>query len=128
MSPRGAPRSWSAAPEAGSASSPTSTCATRSSSADVSRHAPVTDIMTTPVHTIGAEMLAPEASIAMMAAGVNHLPVLDDDGNVVGIVSASNLMTLEARSPFALRRSIMGRATRRSSSPRRRTCPSCSST
>ena len=52
-------------------------------------------------------MLAPEASIAMMAAGVNHLPVLDDDGEVVGILSASNLMTLEARSPFALRRAIM---------------------
>ncbi len=73
----------------------------------VSRHAPVTEIMSSPVHTIGAGVLAPEASIAMMTAGVNHLPVLDDDGEVVGILSASNLMSLEARSPFALRRSIM---------------------
>ena len=73
----------------------------------VSRHAPVTEIMSAPVHTIGAGVLAPEASIAMMAAGVNHLPVLDDDGEVVGILSASNLMSLEARSPFALRREIM---------------------
>ena len=72
----------------------------------VSRDAPVSTIMTTPVHTIGAEALAPEASIAMMSAGVNHLPVLDADGTVVGILSASNLMTLEARSPFALRRSL----------------------
>ena len=59
------------------------------------------------MHTIGADVLAPEASIAMMAAGVNHLPVLDGDGEVVGILSASSLMTLEARSPFALRRAIM---------------------
>ena len=73
----------------------------------VSRHAPVTEIMSSPVHTIGAGVLAPEASIAMMTAGVNHMPVLDDDGEVVGILSASNLMSLEARSPFALRRAIM---------------------
>jgi CBS domain-containing protein len=73
----------------------------------VSRHAPVTEIMSAPVHTIGADVLAPEASIAMMAAGVNHMPVLDGDDNVVGILSASSLMTLESRSPFALRREIM---------------------
>jgi CBS domain-containing protein len=72
----------------------------------VSRDAPVSLIMTTPVHTIGAEALAPEASIAMIVAGVNHLPVLDEAGDVVGVLSASNLMTLEARSPFALRRAI----------------------
>ena len=77
----------------------------------VSREAPVSTIMTTPVHTIGAEALAPEASIAMMVAGVNHLPVLDESGEVVGILSASNLMTLEARSPFALRRSIQAART-----------------
>ncbi len=68
--------------------------------------APVARIMTSPVHTIGAEVLAPEASIAMMVSGVNHLPVLDTDGNVVGILSASNLMALDARSPFALRRAL----------------------
>ena len=77
----------------------------------VSRHAPVTEIMSAPVHTIGAEVLAPEASIAMMTAGVNHLPVLDDEGQVVGVLSASNLMSLEARSPFALRREIMAART-----------------
>jgi CBS domain-containing protein len=72
----------------------------------MSRDEPVSAIMSTPVHTIGADSLAPEASIAMMAAGVNHMPVLDADGTVLGILSASNLMTLEARSPFALRRSL----------------------
>jgi len=77
----------------------------------VSRHAPVTAIMSAPVHTIGAEVLAPEAGIAMMSAGVNHLPVLGDDGTVVGILSASSLMTLESRSPFALRRELMAART-----------------
>ncbi len=74
--------------------------------AGVSRDAPVSAIMTTPVHTIGADVLAPEASIAMMASGVNHLPVLAADGTVLGVLSASNLMALDARSPFALRRSL----------------------
>ena len=32
--------------------------------------------------------------------------MLDDDGAVVGIVSAGDLMSLEARSPFALRRAL----------------------
>jgi CBS domain-containing protein len=77
----------------------------------VSRHAPVTEIMSSPVHTIGAEVLAPEAGIAMMAAGVNHMPVLNAEGEVVGILSASSLMSLESRSPFALRREIMAART-----------------
>ena len=74
----------------------------------VSPDAPVSAIMTTPVKTLPADLLAPEASIEMMAAGVNHLPVVDAAGQVVGILSASNLMTLDARSPFALRRNLAG--------------------
>jgi CBS domain-containing protein len=42
----------------------------------------------------------------MLARGVRHLPVLDGDGGVVGIVSAGDLMSLEARNPFALRHSL----------------------
>ena len=72
----------------------------------LSREAPVSAVMTTPVKTVSAGVLAPEAAIEMMAAGVNHLPVVDADGSVVGILSASSLMTLDARSPFALRRTI----------------------
>ena len=72
----------------------------------VSRDAPVSAIMSAPVHTIGADTLAAEASITMLTHGVGHLPVLDDGGTVVGIVSAGDLMSLESRSPFALRRSL----------------------
>ena len=72
----------------------------------VSRDAPVSAIMSTPVHTIGADTLAAEASIAMLTFGVSHLPALNGGGGVVGIVSAGDLMSLEARNPFALRRSL----------------------
>ena len=64
----------------------------------------------------------------MMAAGVNHLPVVDAGGAVVGVVSAGSLMTLDALSPFALRRSILRRATRRRWWRPRRACRSSSST
>ncbi len=71
-----------------------------------SRDAPLSAIMSAPVHTIGAGALAAEASIAMLTFGVGHLPVLDDAGNVVGVVSAGDLMSLEARNPFALRHAL----------------------
>ena len=68
--------------------------------------APVSAIMTVPVKTVSAEMLAPEASIEMMQAGVNHLAVVDARGRVVGVVSAGSLMNLDALSPFALQWSL----------------------
>ncbi len=72
----------------------------------LSLEAPVSAVMTLPVKTVRADVLASEAAVEMMAAGVNHLPVVDADDGVVGILSAANLMTLDARSPFALRRTI----------------------
>ena len=72
----------------------------------VSRDAAVSTIMSAPVHTIGAGAFAAEASLMMLTVGVSHLPVLDEGGAVVGIVSAGDLMSLEARNPFALRRSL----------------------
>ena len=72
----------------------------------VSRDAPVSAIMTAPAHAVGADTLAAEASIAMLTLGVSHLAALNDDGSVAGIVSAGDLMSLDARSPFALRRSL----------------------
>jgi CBS domain-containing protein len=74
--------------------------------AGASRDAPVSSVMSTPVTTVRSDALAPEAGIAMMEAGVNHLPVVDPLGHVVGVVSAGSLMALDALSPFTLRRSI----------------------
>ena len=72
----------------------------------VSRDAPVSTIMSAPVHTIGAGAFAAEAGLMMLTLGVSHLPVLDESGAVVGIISAGDLMSLEARNPFALRHSL----------------------
>jgi CBS domain-containing protein len=72
----------------------------------LSPETPVSLVMSVPVKTVSSEMLAPQASIEMMQAGVNHLPVVDAGGRVVGVVSAGTLMNLDALSPFALRWSI----------------------
>ena len=66
----------------------------------VSRDAPVSAIMSAPVRTIRADTLAAEASITMLAHGVRHLPVLDEDDGVLGIVSAGDLMSLEGAQPL----------------------------
>jgi CBS domain-containing protein len=66
----------------------------------------VTKIMSSPVLTTPAYRLAVEASIQMMNAGVHHLPVLDELQNVVGVVSAADLMNLETLSPFGIRRAL----------------------
>ena len=73
---------------------------------DVSPDAPVAGLAKAPVLTTSPDRLAVEASIEMMQAGIHHLPVVDAHGDVLGVVSAAELMTLENLSPFALRRAI----------------------
>ena len=73
---------------------------------DVPSEAPVSEIMSAPVLTTPAYRLAVEASIQMLNAGVHHLPVVDELQNVVGIVSAADLMNLETLSPFGIRRAL----------------------
>lgn len=68
---------------------------------------PVQQVMTSPVVTVGADVFAQEASLVMMEAGVKHLPVEDAAGQVLGVLSASSLMTLDRLSPFALRHAIL---------------------
>lgn len=72
-----------------------------------------------PLDTPAAEAMAPapltasvddfalEAVVDMLEAGAHHLPVLDRRGRVVGILSAEELLELEGRSPFAVRRALM---------------------
>jgi len=73
---------------------------------DVSAEAQVGSIATTPVKTVRAETLAPEASIEMLASGVQHLPVVDARGRVQGVISTGTLMALDELTPFALQRQI----------------------
>jgi CBS domain-containing protein len=71
--------------------------------------APVSEIARTPVPTVPVAQLAVEATIDMLAAGGEHLVVLDGE-RVCGLLSAADLLGLDARSPIALRHRILGAA------------------
>ena len=62
--------------------------------------------MIAPAKTFAPESLAVDAMIDMLDAGIHHLPIVDPAGTPLGVVTATDLMYLESRTPFALRRSI----------------------
>jgi CBS domain-containing protein len=72
---------------------------------------PVSELMAAPALVFPADRLAIDAMIDMLDAGIHHLPVVDRRGGPVGVVTATDLMYLEGRTPFALRRSIDHAAT-----------------
>jgi CBS domain-containing protein len=76
---------------------------------DVSLDAPLRTIARTPVPTVPAAQLAVEAAVDMVAAGAEHIAVTDGRG-VCGILSATDLLGLDARSPIALRHMILAAA------------------
>ena len=81
----------------------------RAGTGDVRLDDPVRAIMRAPVPTVPVSQLAVEATVDMLAAGSEHLAVLEG-GRVVGLLSAADLLGLDARSPIALRHTILGAA------------------
>ena len=67
---------------------------------------PVGQLMVAPAKTFSPESLAVDAMIDMLDARHPPPPVVDSDGTPLGVVTATDLMYLESRTPFALRRSI----------------------
>jgi CBS domain-containing protein len=73
---------------------------------DVGREAAVSLIARDAVR-VGPERLAVDAVVDMLESGVDHLVVEDRRGEVLGIVSATDLMGFETWSPFALRHAAL---------------------
>jgi CBS domain-containing protein len=71
----------------------------------VSADAPVGTIALAAV-TASDRALALDAMIDMLEAGVHHLAIVDPRGTVVSLVAADDLLSVESRSPFALRRAL----------------------
>jgi CBS domain-containing protein len=69
--------------------------------------APVAEVARIPVPSVPGDMLAIDATIDMLDAGVDHLVVVDDGNRPLGVVSASDLAGLDTHSPFALRHAIL---------------------
>ena len=51
----------------------------------------VEDVMTAPVETVTAKLALGEAAAMMTTYGIKHLPVVDRDGEFVGMVSSTDL-------------------------------------
>jgi CBS domain-containing protein len=83
--------------------------ATRVVGDGVSADAPLHTIARAPVATVPMGQLAIEATVDMLAAGVEHMAVLDG-GRVCGLLSAADLLGLDASGPIGLRHTILGAA------------------
>jgi CBS domain-containing protein len=82
---------------------------TRVVAAGVSGDAPVSVAMTAPAYTTGPDRLAGELLLDMLDRGLRHYPVVSVTGDLLGVVSDSDLVAVETRSSFYLRQAI-GRA------------------
>ncbi len=77
--------------------------------ASFSADAPAHALARAPAPTVPLRQLAIEATVDMVAAGVEHMVVLDRS-HVCGVLSAADLLGLDANSPIGLRHTILGAA------------------
>jgi CBS domain-containing protein len=72
------------------------------------------DVMTAPVYTVGADDTVVEAARTMHDRGVKRLPVVDENGHVLGILSRADLIKLLLRADdeiaLEIRRDLLSRA------------------
>jgi CBS domain-containing protein len=68
--------------------------------------APVRLAMSVPVHTIAVDSLGADALLEMLARGIQHLPVTDPSGRLVGVLQHHDLVSAETRTPLVVRRRI----------------------
>jgi CBS domain-containing protein len=54
----------------------------------------IRDIMTTPLITVSPELTIFECARIMHDHRIHHLPVMDEDGNIVGVISATDFLVV----------------------------------
>lgn len=79
---------------------------TRFAAEGLSPDAPVSAIMSAPALTVSHERPGSEVLLDMLDHGVRHFPVTSASGRVIGIVEDHDLIVVESRSSFFLRRSV----------------------
>ena len=79
--------------------------------AGLDRDRPVREIMTADPVTLTADALAFEALLEMVSRDIHHLPVVDDAGRPLGLVTTTDLVRLENANPVYLAAEIGGRST-----------------
>jgi CBS domain-containing protein len=71
--------------------------------------APVGEVVSGSLTTVGADAAGADVMLAMLDNDVRHVGVLSPRGELLGVLGGIDLVAAEARTPFALRREI-GRA------------------
>jgi CBS domain-containing protein len=79
---------------------------TRVVAGGVAVDSPVSDVMTAPVFTVGAEQTGADVMLAMLDNDIRHVPVLSPRSEVLGVIVGIDLVAAEAHTPFVLRRAI----------------------
>jgi len=67
---------------------------------------PVSEVMTSPVHSIPNRALIFEALLVMMREGIRHLAISDSSEKIVGIISNRDILAAQGQSPIFLLREI----------------------
>lgn len=67
---------------------------------------PVSKIMTQTPISVSPETLVDDAMLLMMQRGIHHLPVIDHNEQLIGLVSAGDLLRTQAPHPLRLARDI----------------------
>ena len=79
---------------------------TRVAAAGAGPETPLSAVMTAPARTVAADRSETEALFEMLDHGVRHLPVLEADRRLVGVLDDVDLLASERRAPFRLRARI----------------------
>jgi CBS domain-containing protein len=73
---------------------------------DVSRDAPVIAAMSAPAFSVTPDRLGAEVTLEMLERDLHEVAVVSPLGEALGMISDTDLLAAEARTPFALRRAI----------------------
>ncbi len=68
--------------------------------------APVATVMTTPVFTVPPDRHADEVLFELLERGIRHAPVVNEGGQLIGVIEAADLLAAPTHSWFGARRSI----------------------
>jgi CBS domain-containing protein len=76
----------------------------------VSGEAPVSTVMTAPAYTVAPDRLGGGVLLEMLDRGIRHFPVVSARGELVGVVADLDLIAVETRNSFYVRRMIAAAA------------------
>lgn len=67
---------------------------------------PIAGVLSSPVVTVPSDAMVAEVMALMLERGMHHIPVVDDGGQLLGLVTDVDLIGLEHTTPFVLKADI----------------------